>query len=148
MKSRWSLKYKRSINCSSPRGFSQKNYCKRQKRGGNYLEGFKEYLNEINYLSIGHNFDNDAYVLRRGSDNIITAKKTGVDVEKFHAKEINRMVDFSGRIDHKKQMISIVTQSGDNERLDYLISILKQDYPDYELWHFGHGGYGDPEKVG
>ena len=25
---KWSLKYKRSINCSRPRGFSQKQYCK------------------------------------------------------------------------------------------------------------------------
>jgi hypothetical protein len=33
---KWSEKYKRSINCSSPKGFSQKQYCKRQKRGGDY----------------------------------------------------------------------------------------------------------------
>jgi len=44
MKSRWSMKRKRKINCSHPRGFSQKNYCNRQKRGGEYLEGFKEWL--------------------------------------------------------------------------------------------------------
>ena len=25
---RWSLKYKRSINCNMPRGFSQRQYCK------------------------------------------------------------------------------------------------------------------------
>ena len=25
---KWSLKYKRSINCKRPRGFSQKQYCK------------------------------------------------------------------------------------------------------------------------
>jgi hypothetical protein len=47
MKSRWSVKYKKSINCSSPRGFSQKNYCARKKRGGHYLEGFKEYIYEM-----------------------------------------------------------------------------------------------------
>ena len=30
---KWSLKYKRSINCKKPKGFSQKQYCKRvQKR--------------------------------------------------------------------------------------------------------------------
>ena len=33
---KWSKKYKRSINCSNPKGFSQKQYCKRQKRGGSY----------------------------------------------------------------------------------------------------------------
>lgn len=36
MKSRWSVGYKKSINCSKPKGFSQKNYCKRKKRGGGY----------------------------------------------------------------------------------------------------------------
>ena len=46
MKSRWSVKYKKSINCSNPKGFSQKNYCKRQKRGGNYLEGFARWFDE------------------------------------------------------------------------------------------------------
>lgn len=25
---KWSLKYKKSINCKSPRGFSQRQYCK------------------------------------------------------------------------------------------------------------------------
>ena len=25
---KWSLKYKRSINCKRPKGFSQKQYCK------------------------------------------------------------------------------------------------------------------------
>lgn len=25
---KWSMKYKKSINCSRPRGFSQKQYCK------------------------------------------------------------------------------------------------------------------------
>ena len=27
-KHRWSIKYKRSINCNRPHGFSQKQYCK------------------------------------------------------------------------------------------------------------------------
>ena len=33
---KWSLKYKRSINCKHPKGFSQKQHCKygRRKRGG------------------------------------------------------------------------------------------------------------------
>ena len=44
MKSRWSVKYKRSINCNRPKGFSQKNYCARQKRGGKYFESFKIWL--------------------------------------------------------------------------------------------------------
>jgi hypothetical protein len=35
-KKRWSTKYKKKINCSNPKGFSQKQYCKRKKRGGSY----------------------------------------------------------------------------------------------------------------
>ena len=27
-KRKWSMKYKKSINCRNPRGFSQKQYCK------------------------------------------------------------------------------------------------------------------------
>ena len=30
---RWSLKYKRSINCRHPRGFSQKQHCKYGRKG-------------------------------------------------------------------------------------------------------------------
>ena len=29
---KWSLKYKRSINCKAPKGFSQKQYCKRKNK--------------------------------------------------------------------------------------------------------------------
>jgi hypothetical protein len=35
-KKRWSVKYKKSINCNSPKGFSQINYCKRKRSGGKY----------------------------------------------------------------------------------------------------------------
>ena len=30
---RWSMKYKRSINCRRPRGFSQRQHCKYGRRG-------------------------------------------------------------------------------------------------------------------
>ena len=36
MKSRWTTKYKKSIDCNNPKGFSQKQYCKRKRRGGKY----------------------------------------------------------------------------------------------------------------
>lgn len=29
---KWSLKYKRSINCRRPKGFSQKQYCRRTRK--------------------------------------------------------------------------------------------------------------------
>ena len=30
-KRKWSLKYKKSINCKKPKGFSQKQYCKTKR---------------------------------------------------------------------------------------------------------------------
>jgi hypothetical protein len=42
-KKRWSIKYKKSINCSNPKGFSQRAYCKRKKRGGKYKNETKFY---------------------------------------------------------------------------------------------------------
>jgi len=38
MKSRWSTKYKKSINCNNPKGFSQRQFCKRKRRGGAYKD--------------------------------------------------------------------------------------------------------------
>jgi hypothetical protein len=35
-KRRWSVKYKKKIDCSNPKGFSQKQYCRRKRRGGAY----------------------------------------------------------------------------------------------------------------
>jgi hypothetical protein len=35
-KRRWSVKYKKKIDCNNPKGFSQKQYCKRKRRGGSY----------------------------------------------------------------------------------------------------------------
>jgi len=35
-KKRWSVKYKKSIDCNNPKGFSQKQYCKRKRKGGHY----------------------------------------------------------------------------------------------------------------
>ena len=35
-KRRWSVGYKKAINCNSPKGFSQRQFCKRKRRGGKY----------------------------------------------------------------------------------------------------------------
>lgn len=108
---------------------------------------FREYFNEFHYLMIGHNRDTDidAYVLKRNSNDIILAKKVGEDPDYFHDKHLGKL-DFSGRIDHDKKMISIVTQGGNEERLNYLISILKNDYPGYAIWDFG-SGFGEPDRI-
>lgn len=48
---RWSKKYKRSIDCNNPKGFSQKQYCKRKKRGGKYKKSRTDILYYIYKLS-------------------------------------------------------------------------------------------------
>ena len=36
IRAKWSNKRKRSIDCDNPKGFSEKQYCRRQERGGAY----------------------------------------------------------------------------------------------------------------
>jgi hypothetical protein len=50
-KRRWTVKYKKKINCNNPKGFSQKQYCKRKRRGGNYKN---ESLNESDWFRISY----------------------------------------------------------------------------------------------
>ena len=42
---KWSQKYKKSIDCSNPKGFSQKAHCAGKKK--RMVEGFKEYMNLV-----------------------------------------------------------------------------------------------------
>jgi len=44
---RWSLKYKKSINCKNPKGFSQKQHCKRKSRGGKYKKSRLKNISNI-----------------------------------------------------------------------------------------------------
>jgi|LauGreDrversion4_2_1035121.scaffolds.fasta_scaffold24578_6 hypothetical protein len=39
---RWSMKYKRSINCRRPRGFSQRQHCKYGRRGWRTTQRFSK----------------------------------------------------------------------------------------------------------
>lgn len=51
-KKRWSTKYKKSINCNNPKGFSQEQYCKRKSRGGKYKKSrLKNISNIYKYCS-------------------------------------------------------------------------------------------------
>ena len=44
---RWSTKYKKSINCNKPKGFSQKQYCKRKSIGGKYKKSRLKNISNI-----------------------------------------------------------------------------------------------------
>jgi len=57
-KRRWSVRYKKSIDCNNPKGFSQKQYCKRKKRKGHYkteslhYEHSREIIENLSDLTI------------------------------------------------------------------------------------------------
>jgi len=46
---KWSTKYKKSINCSKPKGFSQKAHCAGRKKKQGKRKMYKE-INDANYL--------------------------------------------------------------------------------------------------
>lgn len=83
MKKRWSLKYKRNINCSSPKGFSQKNYCKRQKRGGNYLEGIE--INTPEAEKLQYLVDMGEY---RSGDCYISSRRFAMKIDGYYVEGI------------------------------------------------------------
>jgi len=41
LRKKWSLKYKRSINCKKPKGFSQRQHCKYGKRPKTLKKNYK-----------------------------------------------------------------------------------------------------------
>ncbi len=77
-KKRWSTSYKKKINCSNPKGFSQKQYCKRKARGGSYkssLEDIKSLIKLANHL--------DSLSLTKEADmlDVIILKLARIDAE-------------------------------------------------------------------
>jgi hypothetical protein len=56
-KKRWSTGYKKKINCSNPRGFSQKQYCKRKSRGGKYKEATESFQIIKDLIKIANHLD-------------------------------------------------------------------------------------------
>ena len=83
-KNRWSVKYKKKINCSNPKVFSQKQYCKRKRKGGKYKNEsvnndlIESTLNDI-FLEISDVSDWYAHV----EVNSTPGKATGTDYEVY-----------------------------------------------------------------
>ncbi len=106
--------------------------------GVKYWAPTSENFEPKDYLSIGHSFDDvDSWILKRRAKDIIVASKLGKDPEFFHAQN---NIDFKGRVDHNKKAISIVAGGwGDDNRLEYVVSLLQASYPGYGIWLFGYG---------
>ena len=99
-KKRWSVKYKKSINCSNPKGFSQKAYCKRKARGGGYKnEQIEEPLEEI-IRKVG-----DKYCLYSKKKNPKTGKrrKLGCKRTKKAIHQREREVQYFKHMGEKKE---------------------------------------------
>ena len=94
MKSRWSVKYKKKISCSNPKGFSQINYCKRQKRGGAYknesvmpVQGTNVKVGGFLYKGLSPKIEDE---LNSAIQRIVAHNQTQQDLDlvKFYLKKI------------------------------------------------------------
>jgi hypothetical protein len=90
-------------------------------------------MRDFNYLSIGHNWEGHWATWVLQADNINVS-----DMDEFYHDDLARY-DYKGRIDYDTKQISIVSDWYDEEKLKYLLRLLRQDYPDYDLWLFGKG---------
>lgn len=86
----------------------------------------------MTYMSIGHNWNGnyEAWILERDAHDII------VKIDEDLHGDYQYGIDFKGRIDHDKKAISIVPYGGNDERLDFIVSILKTNHPGYAIWFF------------
>lgn len=116
-------------------------YTRVKPKKGKKTEAARKRRDPATYMSVGHRTKNrQAWYMKRGSDNITygelgsTHAKLGVDFG--HA-------DVFGRVDHDSKRVS-VWDSGTG-RSDYAISILRMDFPSYEVWLSRAGS--DPVRV-
>lgn len=109
------------------------------------MNSFKQFLE---YLTIGHKDNSDAWVMLKGSRGIETASELGEEPEFFHDKYSDydknhgymgpdeNLIDFKGRIDHNRGMISVVDLCGNPMRKRTVIYVLNNRYPGYKLKFF------------
>lgn len=97
----------------------------------------------ISWLSIVHNENSYPFVLPKGKNELIFSKIPNNPT--LHFGDSSR-TDIRGRIDHEKKEISILPLDKFRKvPLEYTISLLKMDYPDYKIYLFDY--YGRFEKV-
>lgn len=99
-----------------------------------WLEG------DFNYISIGHDYKNfDTWTLRRNAKELTLGSKSGQNPEFLHDNDDGGRIDYKGRVDYNKKMVSITSDYFDPDRLKYVVGLLKMEYPGYALWLFGRG---------
>ncbi len=109
-------------------------------------------LGDGNYFKIGHygsivDYDDkrtyedhpsDAWLILKNEDNIRTALKMKYpNIDEFHRfMKVFPNADACGRIDFNKKAISVVFYCEDQERKDYIKSLLKFEYPEFNIVQF------------
>lgn len=93
----------------------------------------------LDYLSIGHRTKaRNPWIVLRDEDNVRYGPSGSTHYQwykdEFGGDPGNR-VDALGRVDHTQKRISFFPLAAGRERMKYIVSVLKMDYPDYEVWH-------------
>ena len=93
----------------------------------------------LSYLDIGNNDNNnvDIWVSNGDDYNVIPNMYTPIpNRNDVHLRECN--AELAGRIDHNTMKISMRTGNllVSEEFINYMGSVIKSDYPNYEVWFF------------
>lgn len=80
----WSIKYKRSINCKKPKGFSQKQYCDRQARGGRRLSALGQTPRQAAYAKTRERLATESEGTTAEIDQDLKAGRCVVAAQKIH----------------------------------------------------------------
>ena len=101
-----------------------------------------------NYLDIGHGKntqESDQWLILENENDYISQPAHN----NLHVKyQGNNNTEFGGRIDHKNKTISISKFfSPDLERVKYLVSLFKMDFPDYKIYFFDESLHSDPKRM-
>ncbi len=100
---KWSQKYKNSINCSNPKGFSQKAHCAGRKKTN-------ESLRDGEYYTWTVHFDD-------GTSQKINVRSDEVDVRGYFAKRGKKVekIDYSFAVQGERYGSSVKDPDGDNQ---------------------------------
>ena len=89
LKEKWSEKYKKSIDCNNPKGFSQKAHCQGRKKNANESEELKGGLADDKTLTqIAKKHDaKEYYHIKNMMDSLRKELHMGIDVEMEHTDD-------------------------------------------------------------
>ena len=98
---KWSAKYKKSINCSNPKGFSQKAHCAGRKKNESIKEGFKLKLERDTDVDVLHIVNTDT-----GGRTEVRGKK-GYESGNYDANDqLHQLLDRVGKSANIAELIN------------------------------------------